>query len=141
MVRIIKYVNSVYSEQFKLHKMWCIYRKQTLHIASYETVQYPTSQILHWSKSNRRILLIFSDINGNTLIMTYLKFKWNRTIFRKLSSQNLLKAFSYANNFKQLDGLHISIILKILFKFIETWYMSYLIYHYPNTKISSKFVE
>ena len=95
--------------------MWCICRKQTLHIASYETVQYPTSQILHCgSISNRRIWLIFLDINDHTWIITYLKFKWNQTIFRKLSSQYLLKAFSYADNFKQLDGLHISIIVEIL---------------------------
>ena len=94
--------------------MWCICRKQTLHIASYETVQYPTFQILYWSKSYRWILLIFSDINANTWIMTYLKLKWNQTIFRKFSSQYLLTEFSYAVNFKQLDGLHISIKLEIL---------------------------
>ena len=43
--------------------------------AKYETIRYPSSQVLHCFKTNRWILLIFSDFNMDTFDVMYTEFQ------------------------------------------------------------------
>ena len=98
-----------------------IFRLQTWHIAKYETIRYPASQILHCLKTNRWILFIFSNFDMDTFIMMCNEFQW----YQKNSKYNL--------NNQSIDIL--LLISYYLYRYCDFEYLKISLFHWNSVYI------
>ena len=69
--------------QYPTHLKKCLKTKSFgwMETCSWSEITSLASQFLNFSSSNRRICLIFSNLNNNTLDTIWIKFQWNLNDF------------------------------------------------------------